>query len=149
MALRRGSAVAALVPPVAASIRQRVGQRQLRGGRVRCILAGRRVVLSFTRVAAEWGDREPFAATVCECDGVDDLEGSPVGECTNGARLERGHSTVRYKSLQSPLDATPIVGARYNFLTCITTFVERDAAECVEIEHLRDECFAGRAEDLR
>ena len=81
--------------------------------------------------------------------GVDDLEGSPVGECTNGARLERGHSTVRYKSLQSPLDATPIVGARYNFLTCITTFVERDAAECVEIEHLRDECFAGRAEDLR
>ena len=123
------------------SLRQCVGERQRLGVDAERPL-GRGCFATGGRSDRERGDRQELAAAVGQLHGAHHLECAPVGELAGSAGPERLRR-ARDEALQTPLEAAAEVRACDHLLSRVAAFVEGDAAEHIEVEHLRDELLRG------
>ncbi len=88
-------------------------------------------------------DRQEFASAVRHgtASTTRKVRPSRSAPVSPGASIER---PLGSKSLHAAFHAPAVVGARDHFLSGVAALVERDSADDVEVEHLRDEGFGGR-----
>src|ERR1700723_272647 len=125
-------------PPIRSDF---VGKRQWRGSDGR---AHRRVAVPRARLKIE--HREHFEA-VADANRLDDTPGTAVAQVKRVAYapVARGQA----HSVEAPLDAAQVLGARDDFLPRVAALAEADAVQEIEIEHLCDEDLASRQIYLR
>src|SRR5690606_3725977 len=63
---------------------------------------------------------------------------------TDRRQILAGHA----QALQAALELAEVLHARNDFLARIAAFLETDATDGLQVDHLRDEQFAGGPEDL-